>query len=102
MSYSNDLARKLNKLPTEAEEKVAQQKLTSKIRPRQEYFGFEIPKDREFFTPEEIGRLLLFSTQTVWRWCRIGRIPTYRVGRFYRVSVEDLADLVKQRQVLCH
>lgn len=100
MSYVDDLARKLNKLPTEAEEKELNKKLTGKKKPRQNYFGFTIPKDRDFFTPEEVARMLLFSTQTVWRWCRGGLIPTVRVGRFYRVNVEDFVVLVKQRQVL--
>lgn len=100
MSYADDLARKLNKLPTEDEEKELNKELTGKKRPRQEYFGFIIPKDREFFTPEEVGRMLLFSTQTVWRWCRTGQIPTYRVGRFYRVSVEDFAETLKSRRFL--
>lgn len=100
MSYAEDIARKIHKLPTEAEEKEIEKHLTGKKRPRQKYFGFTIPKDRNFFTPEEIARMLLFSTQTVWRWCRNDLIPTVRVGRFYRVTVKDFAALLKGRQIL--
>lgn len=82
------------------EDRELQWRLTGKKRPRQKYFGFEIPKDREFFTPEEVARMLLFSSQTVWRWCRLGLIPCVRVGRFYRISVADFAALLKSRQVL--
>lgn len=100
MSYAEDIARKIHKLPTEAEEQELQRRLTGKKYPRQKYFGFDIPRDRDFFTPEEVGRMLLFNPQTVWRWCRLGLIPSVRVGRFYRISLEDLAQLVKSREVL--
>ncbi len=100
MSYVDDLARKLNKMPTEAEGKELNKELTGKKRPRQKYFGFHIPRDRDFFTVEEVSRMLLFSPQTVWRWCRDGSLPTVRVGRFYRVTVGDFAALMRQRQVL--
>jgi len=100
MNYAEDIARKIHKLPTEAEERELQRRLTGKKNPRQSYFGFGIPEDRDFFTPEEVARMLLFSPQTVWRWCRLGLIPSVRVGRFYRIPVEDFAALLKSRQVL--
>jgi len=100
MSYVDDIAHKINKTPTEAEEKDLQRRLTGKERPRQNYFGFIIPKDRNFFTPEEVARMLLFSPQTVWRWCRLDLIPSVRVGRFYRILLDDFAVLLKNRKIL--
>ena len=100
MAYVDDIARKINKIPIEAEEKDLERRLTGKERPRQNYFGFIIPKDRNFFTPEEVARMLLFSPQTVWRWCRLGLIPSVRVGRFYRVLLDDFAVLLKNRKIL--
>ncbi|MFA5228640.1 MAG: helix-turn-helix domain-containing protein [Candidatus Paceibacterota bacterium] len=100
MSYADDIAHKINKIPTEAEEKGLQRRLTGKERPRQNYFNFIIPKDRSFFTPEEVARVLLFSPQTVWRWCRLDLIPSVRVGRFYRILLDDFAVLLKNRKIL--
>lgn len=39
----------------------------------------------QFYTPEEVARLLKVSKQTVWAWTRSGELGSLRLGRSVRV-----------------
>lgn len=42
-----------------------------------------------------VADALSVSTRTVWRLVEAGTIPTYRVGRSVRFSVDEVVDAVK-------
>ena len=52
-------------------------------------------KDRDFFTIAEIAQNLSVSTVTVQTWCREGKLPSYRLGRSYRVSKDEFSAWAK-------
>lgn len=37
-------------------------------------------------TPEEVSIRLNIKKQTVWNWCRNGKIPCIKIGKIYRIS----------------
>lgn len=48
------------------------------------------PKDKRFWSLEEIAELLEVNYQLIYRQVRQGSLPAMRVGRIYRVRREDL------------
>ena len=46
---------------------------------------------RQLLTAAEVAEQLRVSTMTIYRLIRSGELPAVRVGRNYRVPVEDLA-----------
>lgn len=56
-------------------------------------------KDKQFLTLEEVAEMMGVNYHLIYRLARSGELPSYRVGKLYRVSREDLnAFLEKNRQ----
>jgi len=47
----------------------------------------------ELLTVAEVAAHLRLSRVTIWRWCQQGIIPSFRIGRNWRVHREDLLRL---------
>ena len=47
----------------------------------------------ELMTAQEVAGYFRVSQSTVWRWCKEGRIPAFRVGRSWRIRRDKLEDL---------
>ena len=47
----------------------------------------------KLLTAEEAAVHLRVSRMTVWRWCKQGLIPAFRVGRRWRIHQDDLLQL---------
>jgi excisionase family DNA binding protein len=45
---------------------------------------------------EEVGRLIGVKETTVYRWCKEGKLPCLKVGRFWRIRREALEDFLKR------
>lgn len=52
----------------------------------------------EILTAEEVAKLLKTSKQTIWTWCKKGRIPAYKMpgSRKWLVNSKDLEKLQKE------
>ena len=44
----------------------------------------------QFYTIEEIADLLKVSYLTVFRWVKADKLAAYKVGKLYRIDVQDL------------
>lgn len=44
----------------------------------------------QFYTIDEIAELLKISYLTVFRWVKAGKLSAYKVGKQYRIDVQDL------------
>lgn len=44
----------------------------------------------QFYTIDEIAELLKISYLTVFRWVKAGKLTAYKVGKQYRIDVQDL------------
>ncbi len=55
----------------------------------------EAPTDHEFLTAEEAAAYLRVSQHTIWRWCKQGRLPAFRIGREWRILRSGLDELIE-------
>ena len=51
-----------------------------------------------FLTVAEVATVLKLNEQTIWKWCRDGRLPSYRFGRSYRVSIDQLRGFMDRQE----
>jgi excisionase family DNA binding protein len=53
---------------------------------------------RELLSAEEVAEYLGLNPVTVYRWCREGRLPCLRIGKFWRVRREALEDFLQHSE----
>ncbi|OIJ13809.1 hypothetical protein BKP35_08500 [Anaerobacillus arseniciselenatis] len=59
---------------------------------------FDVP-DETVLHPEEIADLLNMHVESVRRWCRNGKLPSYSFGGKYIVVGEDFKAFMKKAKV---
>ena len=47
----------------------------------------------ELMTAKEVADYFRVSRVTVWRWCKEGTIPAFRIGRCWRIRRDKLEEL---------
>ncbi len=52
-----------------------------------------------FYAPAEVAEYLSVNVQTVRRWIQAGELRAYRIGRFWRVSREQVEEFLKAHEV---
>jgi excisionase family DNA binding protein len=60
-----------------------------------------LPEDRqgiELLGAEEVAGLLGVKETTIWRWCREGRLPCLKVGKYWRVRRGALEDFLREKE----
>ena len=45
---------------------------------------------------EEVGRLIGVKETTVYKWCKEGKLPCLKVGKYWRIRLEALEDFLKR------
>lgn len=50
----------------------------------------------EYLTPIEVARELRVSTQSVSKWCRLGKLKAIRAGRSWRITRADLNEFTRR------
>lgn len=50
--------------------------------------------EEQVYTVQEVAELLKVHEATVWRWCRSGDLPAFRVGQQWRIAAGDLHRLM--------
>lgn len=53
---------------------------------------------RDLLSAEEIAEYLGVNPVTVYRWCREGRLPCVRIGKFWRVRRQALEDFLERNE----
>ena len=62
------------------------------------YGHFEGPGvEEEVYTVREVAELLKVHEATIWRWCRSGELPAFRVGQQWRIRAGDLQRVMDAR-----
>ena len=51
----------------------------------------------KFYTCEEVAEMYRVKVSTVWAWVRAGKLKAVRIGRFYRITKEALAEFEKTK-----
>lgn len=52
--------------------------------------------DEQYYTIEEVAKMLKVAYLTVYRWIQSGRLAAYKAGRQYRVKDRDLSSFIKR------
>ena len=52
-----------------------------------------------FYSPAEVAEYLSVNVQTVRRWIHASDLGAYRIGRFWRVSREQMEEFLKAHEV---
>lgn len=52
-------------------------------------------KDEEIYTPIEIAEKLKISKEAVYAYIKSGKLPAYRIGKFWRVKGKDMNKFVE-------
>jgi excisionase family DNA binding protein len=55
------------------------------------------PKDDTIIGVEELVKFFGVSAQTIWRWCKTGRIPAFKIGSQWKVRRSDLNRIINQK-----
>ncbi|MEW6522831.1 MAG: helix-turn-helix domain-containing protein [Bacillota bacterium] len=53
---------------------------------------------KHLLTIEEAAEYLRVTPATIYRWCRSGKLPAIKVGKQWRLSVNDLKDWLEQQK----
>lgn len=54
--------------------------------------------DRDLLTAEEVASYLDVRPVTIYRWCREGRLPCFKVGKSWRIRRAALDEFLRQRE----
>jgi excisionase family DNA binding protein len=57
-------------------------------------------QEKEYYSVEEIAQKLGVSVEAVRGWIRSLQLPAYRVGKEYRIKVEDYEEFLKHRRTI--
>ena len=50
--------------------------------------------NEQYYTIEEVAKMLKVVYLTVYRWIQSGKLVAYKAGKQYRVKKEDLNDFI--------
>jgi len=51
--------------------------------------------DEQYYTIEEVAKILKVAYLTVYRWIQGGKLPSVKAGKQYRVKKNDLDTFLK-------
>lgn len=54
-------------------------------------------KDDKILGVEELVNFFGVSDQTVWRWCKSGKLPAFKIGSQWKVRQSDLNRIINQK-----
>ena len=53
-------------------------------------------------TPRETAEYLKVPIATIWRWCREGTLPAVKIGKYWRVPLDQLTLFIQSKSNLPH
>ncbi|HYC79499.1 MAG TPA: helix-turn-helix domain-containing protein [Candidatus Binatia bacterium] len=54
-------------------------------------------KDDKILSVEELAKFFGVSDQTIWRWCKSGKVPAFKIGSQWKVRQSDLNKIINQK-----
>ncbi|HEX5429513.1 MAG TPA: helix-turn-helix domain-containing protein [Patescibacteria group bacterium] len=55
------------------------------------------PKDDKILNVEELAKFFGVSAPTIWRWCKMGKIPAFKIGSQWKIRQSDLNKIINQK-----
>lgn len=54
---------------------------------------------KEFYTAEEIAKILGYNIMTIYRYIKAGKIKAYKVGKEFRIKVKDFNSFLDKLKI---
>jgi excisionase family DNA binding protein len=54
-------------------------------------------KEDKILNVEELSKFFGVSSQTIWRWCKAGKIPAFKIGSQWKIRQSDLNKIINQK-----
>lgn len=55
------------------------------------------PKNDKILNAEQLAKFFGVSDQTIWRWCKSGKIPAFKISSQWKVRRSDLNKIINQK-----
>ncbi len=46
---------------------------------------------------EELAQFFGVSNQTIWRWCKSGKLPAFKIGSQWKIRQSDINKIINQK-----
>lgn len=56
-----------------------------------------IGKDDKIMNVEQLAKFFGVSSQTIWRWCKSGRLPAFKIGAQWKIRQSDISKIINQK-----
>lgn len=54
-------------------------------------------KDDKILGVHHLAKFFNVSNQTIWRWCKAGKIPAFKIGAQWKIRQSDLNKIINQK-----
>lgn len=54
-------------------------------------------KDDKIMNVEELAAFFGVSNQTIWRWCKAGKLPAFKIGSQWKIRQSDINKVISQK-----
>ena len=54
-------------------------------------------KEDKILNVEELANFFGVTAQTIWRWCKSGKIPAFKIGSQWKIRQSDLNKIINQK-----
>lgn len=46
---------------------------------------------------EQLAKFFGVSNQTIWRWCKSGKLPAFKIGAQWKIRQSDINKIISQK-----
>ncbi len=54
-------------------------------------------KDDKIMDVAALAKFFGVSNQTIWRWCKSGRLPAFKIGAQWKIRQSDINKVINQK-----
>jgi excisionase family DNA binding protein len=54
-------------------------------------------KEDKIMNVEELSKFFGVSNQTIWRWCKAGKLPAFKIGSQWKIRQSDINKIINQK-----
>lgn len=54
-------------------------------------------KNDKILDVEDLAKFFGVSNQTVWRWCKSGKLPAFKIGAQWKIRQSDINKVINQK-----
>ncbi len=54
-------------------------------------------KEDKIMNVEELAKFFGVSNQTIWRWCKAGKLPAFKIGSQWKIRQSDINKIINQK-----